>query len=247
MDTPQPSPAVLPADGRVIAITGASRGLGAAIARRLHADGYTLALGVRDVAATRSRLNLQARCSFHHFDALDPASADSFIDAAKQAHGKLDGLINNAGVLRRFSFDHPDERALDEMWAVNVKAPFRTIARALPALKASGHGRIVNIASTDAKRYRDPSAPLGYVMSKHALLALSHAAKFAGWEDGVRVTALCPGAIDTELIAGLPGATPAANRLKPETVAEAVSLLLRLPNAATVAELVMNTRLEANF
>ncbi|MCX7322952.1 MAG: SDR family NAD(P)-dependent oxidoreductase [Hyphomicrobiales bacterium] len=241
------SPAVLPVDGRVIAITGASRGLGAAIARRLHADGYTLALGVRDVAATRSRLDLAGRCTFHHFDALDAGSADVFIDEAIAAHGKLDGLINNAGVLRRFSFDHPDERALDEMWAVNVKAPFRTIVRALPALKASGHGRIVNIASTDAKRVRDPSAPLGYVMSKHALLALSHAAKFAGWEDGVRVTALCPGAIDTELIAGLPGATPAANRLKPETVAEAVSLLLRLPNAATVAEMVMNTRLEANF
>lgn len=241
------SPTLLPVEGRVIAITGASRGLGAAIARRLHADGYALALGVRDVTATQSRLDLAGRCTVHHFDALDARSADVFIDAAIAAHGKLDGLINNAGVLRRFSFDHPDERALDEMWAVNVKAPFRTIARALPALKASGHGRIVNIASTDAKRYRDPSAPLGYVMSKHALLALSHAAKFAGWEEGVRVTALCPGAIDTELIAGLPGATPSANRLKPETVAEAVSLLLRLPNAATVAEMVMNTRLEANF
>jgi NAD(P)-dependent dehydrogenase (short-subunit alcohol dehydrogenase family) len=163
------------------------------------------------------------------------------------SHGRLDGLVNNAGVLRRFGFDHPDEEALDEMWTVNVKAPFRTIRHALPALKASGHGRIINIASTDAKRYRDQTAPLGYVMSKHALLALSHAAKFAGWEEGVRVTALCPGAIDTELIAGLPGATPAANRLRPETVAEAVSLLLHLPNAATVAEMIMNTRLEASY
>ncbi|MGL4441399.1 MAG: SDR family oxidoreductase [Bosea sp. (in: a-proteobacteria)] len=247
MTSTRTNPTVLEAVGRVIAITGASRGLGAAIALRLHADGYTVALGVRDIAATRTRLRLDERCTFHRFDALDPASADSFIDEAIAVHGKLDGLINNAGVLRRFSFDHPDENALDEMWAVNVKAPFRTISRALPALKATGHGRIINIASTDAKRYRDPSAPLGYVMSKHALLALSHAAKFAGWEDGVRVTALCPGAIDTELIAGLPGATAAANRLKPETVAEAVSLLLRLPNAATVAEMVMNTRLEANF
>ncbi len=133
------------------------------------------------------------------------------------------------------------------MWTVNVKAPFRTINAAMPHLKASGHGRIVNVASTDAKRYRDPTAPLGYVMSKHALLALSHAAKFAGWQDGVRVTALCPGAIDTELIAGLPGATPAANRLDPATVAETVALLLRLPDAATVAELVINTRLEASL
>jgi NAD(P)-dependent dehydrogenase (short-subunit alcohol dehydrogenase family) len=238
---------MLPAAGRVVALTGASRGLGAAIARRLHADGFTLALGVRDVAATRARLGFESRCTYHVFDALDAASAGAFIAAAAAAHGRLDALINNAGVLRRFGFDHPDEVALDEMWTVNVKAAFRTISAAMPHLVATGNGRIVNIASTDAKRYRDPTAPLGYVMTKHALLALSHAAKFAGWNEGVRVTALCPGAIDTELIAGLPGATPAANRLKPETVAEAASLLLRLPNAATVAELVMNTRLEATL
>ncbi len=238
---------MLPAEGRVVAITGASRGLGAAIARRLHAEGFTLALGVRDPAAARQRLGLDERCTIHPFDALDAGSAEAFIAAAVAAHGRLDALVNNAGVLRRFGFDHPDEAALDEMWAVNVKAPFRTILAAMPHLKAAGHGRIVNVASTDAKRYRDPTAPLGYVMSKHALLAVSHAAKFAGWQDGVRVTALCPGAIDTELIAGLPGATPAANRLDPATVAEAVALLLRLPDSATVAELVMNTRLEASL
>ncbi len=238
---------LLPVEGRVIAITGASRGLGAAIARRLHAEGFTLALGVRDPVAARRRLGLAERCSFHAFDALEPASAEAFITGAVATYGRLDGLVNNAGVLRRFGFDHPDEAALDEMWTVNVKAPFRTINAAMPHLKASGHGRIVNVASTDAKRYRDPTAPLGYVMSKHALLALSHAAKFAGWQDGVRVTALCPGAIDTELIAGLPGATPAANRLDPATVAETVALLLRLPDAATVAELVINTRLEASL
>ena len=84
-------------------------------------------------------------------------------------------------------------------------------------------------------------------MSKHALLALSHAAKFAGWDAGVRVTALCPGAIDTELVAGLAGVTPGANRLAPDTVAEIVSLLLRLPNTATIAELVVNTRLESTL
>jgi NAD(P)-dependent dehydrogenase (short-subunit alcohol dehydrogenase family) len=247
MSATNDSAAMLPAAGRVIAITGASRGLGAAIARRLHADGFTLALGVRDVAATATRLGFDRRCTIHPFDAKDSGSAEAWIDAVVKSHGRLDGLVNNAGVLRRFGFDHPDEDALDEMWTVNVKAPFRTIRSALPHLKAAGHGRIVNIASTDAKRFRDPTAPLGYVMSKHALLALSHAARFAGWEDGVRVTALCPGAIDTELISGLPGATPAANRLMPETVAEAVSLLLRLPDAATVAEMVMNTRLEASL
>ena len=75
-------------------------------------------------------------------------------------------------------------------------------------------------------------------MTKHAVLALSHAARFAGWDHGVRVTALCPGAVDTDFVAGIPGVTPAANRIAPETIAETVAFLLRLPNNASVAELV---------
>lgn len=116
--------------------------------------------------------------------------------------------MNNAGILKAVSFEHGGEAELDEMWAVNVKGPFRVIRAALPHLRAAGHGRLVNIASTDGKRIRDRSAPFGYAMTKHALMALTHAARFAGYEDGLRATALCPGAIDTDLIANLPGATP---------------------------------------
>ncbi len=238
---------LLPAQGRVVLITGASRGLGAAIARRLFDEGFTLALGVRDPAATAATLKLDAgRCSFHPFDAMEPGAGPALVAVALKQHGRLDALINNAGVLKPFGFADADEAALDAMLTVNVKAPFRLIRAALPHLKTAGHGRIINVASTDAKRYRE-GAPLGYAMSKHALLALSHAAKFESWQDGVRVTALCPGAIETDLISGLPGVTPSAGRLKPETVAEMVALLLRLPNTATISELVMNTRLEANL
>jgi NAD(P)-dependent dehydrogenase (short-subunit alcohol dehydrogenase family) len=238
--------AMLPAAGRVVAISGAGRGLGAAIARRLHAEGFALACGVRD-PSRRLALPEGPRVTWHRYDATDPESAAGWIEAAVAAHGRLDALVNNAGILKRFTLDEGDEAALDEMWAVNVKGPLRAIRAAMPHLRATGQGRIVNIASTDGKRIRDPSAPLGYAMTKHALMALTHAARFAGHEQGVRATALCPGAIDTELIAGLVGATPAAGRLKPETVAEIVCLLLRLPNQANVAELVVNTRLEATL
>ena len=131
--------------------------------------------------------------------------------------GRLDALINNAGRIRPLSFAEGEESVLDELWAVNVKAPFRLIKLALPHLAQSGHGRIINIASTDAKRYRDASVSIAYAATKHAVLALSHAAKFAGWEHGVRVTALCPGAVDTDFIAGLPGVTPgpAGSRRRP--------------------------------
>ncbi len=240
--------AMLSAEGRVIAVSGASRGLGAAIARRLHADGFTLALGARDPKGARARLGLaDDRVSFHLFDAERLDTVEAWIEAATTRHGRLDGLVNNAGILRRVTFEDGDETELDALWQVNVKAPYRAIRTALPHLKATGSGRIVNVASTDGKRIRDASVSLGYAMVKHALVAMSHAAKFAGWDQGLRVTALCPGAIETDLIAGLPGVTPAANRLAPETVAEVVSFLLRLPNQATVSELVVNTRLESTL
>lgn len=235
--------------GRVILISGASRGIGAAIARRLHADGYTLSLGARDPKAASDALGAhdQARVMTARFDALDVDSASRWIAATAERFGRIDGLINNAGILRMVRFDEGDEAAMNEMWSVNVMAPFRLLRLALPHLRRAGHGRVVNIASTDAKRFRDATSSIGYVMTKHAVLVLSHAAKFAGWDDGVRVTALCPGAVETDLIAGLAGATPAAGRMKPETVAHTVSFLLTLPDTASVAELPMNTRLESTL
>lgn len=244
-----PAGALLPAEGRVAAISGAGRGLGAAIARRLHAEGFALALAARDPGRAAAAMKLEggARVTWHRFDTARPETAAGWIAEAVAAHGRLDALVNNAGILRRFTLEEGDEAELDEMWAVNVKGPLRAIRAAMPHLRAAGHGRLVNITSTDGKRIRDPSAPLGYAMTKHALMALTHAARFAGHADGVRATALCPGAIDTELIAGLAGATPPSGRLKPETVAECVCLLLRLPDQAHVAELVVNTRLESTL
>ena len=180
----------------------------------------------------------------HPFDATKPDTTEPWLAATIERFGRLDGLINNAGILRALDLRSGDESVLDEMWAVNVKAPFRLIRLALPHLEKTGHGRIINVASTDGKRYRD-GVSVAYTMTKHAVMALSHAAKFAGWEHGVRVTALCPGAVDTELVASVPGVVASANRIAPETVADTVSFLLSLPNNASVAELVMNTRLES--
>jgi NAD(P)-dependent dehydrogenase (short-subunit alcohol dehydrogenase family) len=224
-------------------LSGASRGIGLALARRLAADGYTLSLGVRSPDGSNLLGFDPARTLIRRFDAEEPGSAAEWVEATASRYGRIDALINNAGILRQIDFEEGDESVLDEVWAVNVKAPFRLIRHALPYLRDGGNGRIINVASTDGKRYR-PGVSIAYAMSKHAVMALSHAAKFAGWEDGVRVTALCPGAVNTELIASLPGVTPLADRIAPETLAETVSFLLRLPNSSSVAELVMNTRLE---
>lgn len=239
-----PGPArLLAPEGRVIMISGASRGIGLAIARRLAAEGYCLSLGVRDPAQFYTSGFAAETVFVQAFDAALPATALAWVEATAARFGRIDGLINNAGVLRQIDFNDGDEALLDEIWAINVKAPFRLIRHALPHLARVENGRIINIASTDGKRYR-PGVSIGYTMSKHAVMALTHAAKFAGWDQGVRATALCPGAVDTDLIAGIPGVTPRHDRIDPDTIAETIAFLLRLPNSSSVAELVMNTRLE---
>ncbi len=242
MEEAAPAQMLTPAD-RVVMISGASRGIGLAIARRLAGEGYCLSLGVRDPRRFAAADFDPDRILVHRFDALEPESAADWVAATAARFGRIDALINNAGILRAIDFETGDEAVLDEVWAVNVKAPFRLIRHALPHLAEAGNGRIINIASTDGKRYR-PGVSIGYTMSKHAVMALTQAAKFAGWDRGVRATALCPGAVDTDLIAGIPGVTSRQDRIAPETLAETVSFLLRLPNSSSVAELVMNTRLE---
>ena len=176
----------------------------------------------------------------------DLASFASVRACARSVRGAVDQismLINNAGAVstgHRMSID-----GFELTFATNHLGPF--LLTSLLTDRMTITGRIINVASTDAKRYRDASVSIAYAISKHALLALSHAAKFAGWDEGVRVTALCPGAVDTELVASVAGVTPSANRLKPKTIADIVALLLSLPNAASISELVVNTRLESTL
>ena len=230
-------------------VSGGARGLGAAIVARCLADGHRVSVGARRPEAVAEAFpDVESeQLTAHRFDADEPRTAQDWVDATVTAMGPPDSLINNAGIIRMVDFAQGDESDLDDLWQVNVKGPFRLIRAALPHLIGSGRGRVVNIASTDAKRYRDKTASIGYVMTKQALLAMTHAVRFAGWDEGLRGTAICPGAIDTEMIADLPGVTPKAQRLRPETVAEIASLVLRLPNQASVPEIVANTRLEGTI
>ncbi len=227
---------------KVVMISGGGRGLGAAITETLLGAGWAVSLGLRDLS--QADRFASDRTFAARFDALDPATAPAWVDATVSRFGRLDALVNNAGVLRMVDFNQGDEADLDAMWDVNVKAPFRLLRAAMPHLKATGAGRVVNIASTDGKRFRQGSS-IGYSMTKHAVVALTQAVRMEGWDDGVRATAICPGAIDTDLIANIPGVMPKADRLTPETVAAVVAFALSLPNQASVPEIVANTRLES--
>ena len=227
--------------GRVAMVSGANRGMGAVIAARLAADGYRLSLGARrtDVLAESAPDIGPERLRLNHHDATDVDSARRWVEATVERFGGIDVLINNAGIVDRTGLESMDEDVLDEMWAVNVKGPLRLTRLALPHLRRSGTGRVINMASLSAKRVKGDAIP-GYSMTKFALLALSHAVRQISWGDGVRVTAVCPGPVATDMM------DPDDDTItQPADVADLVATLIALPNTASVSELLITCRLEA--
>jgi NAD(P)-dependent dehydrogenase (short-subunit alcohol dehydrogenase family) len=221
---------------------------------RLHADGYTISLGGRDTTALQAVVDawsesddsgsVSAPGSVHHFDATDGDSARRWVDDTLAAHGSIDALINNAGILNGFGLDDYDEAAFDEMLNVNVKMPTLLTHLTLPHLRVSGHGRVINIASLSGKRVKGGFSP-GYAMSKHAVMALTHATRQHGWPDGIRATAICPSFVATDMIAEVDtGAEPV---IDPSDIAHVVATALALPNHASVPEIAVNCRLEDLF
>ncbi len=232
---------MLSPDGRVIMVSGANRGIGHAIAEALHDAGYTLSLGARDPASLdQETMDWDAeRVMTNRYDAEDQASHHQWVAATMGRFGRIDGLVNNAGMAVRVTVEDYKDEALDRMWAVNVKAPLSMIRTALPHLRRSGSGRIINVASIAGKAVYNNNA--GYAMTKFAAVALSHATRHAGWDDGVRCTALCPGFVATDMTADVE-TFPHDQMMEPGDIAEIVLTLLALSNNASVAELVVNCR-----
>ncbi len=225
-------------------ISGANRGIGLAIARRLAADGALVSLGARDLDALgEATADIDPdRVLRHRYDATEIGSDQAWLGATLERHGRLEGLVNCAGLLESVTFDDADEAALDRMWEVNVKAPFRLTRLALPHLRAAGTGRVVNLGSLSGVRIANDE--VGYAMTKFAVTALSHATKRAGWEDGIRVTNVCPGFVDTEMPLVLAPDLDGSTVIQPEDLAHLVSAVMRLPNTAAVAQLNVACRLE---
>ncbi|MCE7028880.1 SDR family NAD(P)-dependent oxidoreductase [Jiella avicenniae] len=231
----------------VAMITGANRGIGLAIARELAGRGYRLSLGLRDPSTLPEELKA-ADPILTVYDAGDPAAARRFVEATLEAAGRIDVLVNNAGISRDLKLmpeppqdDAEMEEALDALLEINVKAPFRLTRAALPALCRAGNGRIVTLASLSGKRVLGLGA--GYQMTKHAAVALSHAARRAGWDQGVRACAVCPGFVATDMTSHH-DELPRHEITQPEDLARLVAEVVTLPNSASVAELHVNWRYE---
>jgi NAD(P)-dependent dehydrogenase (short-subunit alcohol dehydrogenase family) len=224
--------------GRVAMISGASRGIGRAIAERLQARGYRISAGVRTPASVVAAHDVMVQ----RYDAERADDAAAWVAATMARFGRIDAVVNAAGISTpRVRLDEADETALDGMWRVNVKGPLRVIRAALPHLKAAGEGRVINIASLSGKRVANEN--FGYAISKFALIALTQSVRREGWDAGIRATALCPGFVATDMTAYVTTA-PREKMTRPEDIAVLAETLLLLPNTATIGELLVNWRLE---
>lgn len=228
--------------GAVVLVSGANRGIGAAVASELLANGYRVSMGARRPGSLVEAHGPEDRNTHYaEFDAFRADTAAQWVSRALERFGRIDALVNNAGSAEQVSLHDDNEDALDRLWAVNAKAPLRLTRLCLPHLERSGRGRIVNIASLSGKRVKN--AFVGYNMTKFAMMGLTHTTRHVAWDKGVRATVICPSFVRTDMSAYTDKLKP-EDMIQPETIAQMVRTAIELPNNAAVAEMLVNCRLE---
>lgn len=235
---------------RVALISGASRGIGAAVAERLLADGWAVSLGVRatgrpDWMAGLSEATLAERVQLQPYDATNAAADDRWAAAALARFGRIDAVVANAGIMIPRTVIEADDADIRALMEVNVLAPRRLAKAAWPALESCGRGRVVILASLSGKRVKSAKAG-SYSLSKFAAVALAHALRHEGFAKGIRATAVCPGFVATDMALGLSDRA-AADMTDPRDLARIIAMILDLPNEASVAEFAVNCQLEESF
>lgn len=226
-----------PLDGRVAIVTGASRGIGAGIAARLIAAGAR----VLGVSRTRARVDGEAFVQIE-CDVTAPDAPERVLAGALDAFGRVDALVNNAGLLVEGPCWEQDDAALDATLALNLTAPFRLAQRVAAHWAARGEpGVVVNVCSVESQVAWSRPPHAAYAASKGGLLGLTRAMALELAERSIRVVALGPGIVATEMTGegAQYGAIPLGHRLgTPEEMGEVAVFLISDAAAYVTGEIV---------
>jgi NAD(P)-dependent dehydrogenase (short-subunit alcohol dehydrogenase family) len=232
---------------KTAAVTGASRGIGRAVALKLAREGFGVIAVARDAAALSALAKEASGIRTVEADLANPAG----VARACEAVAAVDVLVNNAGIAMSAPIHKTSDEDYARVMAINVTAPFMLCRAVLPAMAQRGGGRVINIASTAAlKGFKYTSA---YCASKHALLGLTRALALEWAHKNVTVNAVCPGWTDTDMFArsaqtvskttgrseaesreALAKLIPTGRPTRPEEVAELVWFLSASPAATAV-------------
>lgn len=186
-------------EGKVVVITGASSGLGEATARHLAAEGAKLVLGARRLdrlQALAQEIGLPASAAVET-DVTDSAAVQRLVDAAVEAHGRIDVIVNNAGLMPLSPLERRRIGDWDRMIDVNVKGVLYGIAAALPHMARQKSGHIINVSSVAGHKVRPGTAV--YAATKAAVRMLSEGLRQEVKPYNIRTTIISPGAVESEL------------------------------------------------
>lgn len=186
-------------EGKVVVITGASSGLGEAAARALAESGAKLVLGARRIERLRELANeiQQGADAAVQTDVTDPEQVRRLVDHAVDRHGRIDVILNNAGLMPHSPLERLKIQEWDRMIDVNIKGVLYGIAAALPHMIRQKSGHIINTSSVAGHKVRPGSAV--YAATKHAVRVISEGLRMEVKPHNIRTTVISPGAVESEL------------------------------------------------
>jgi len=233
-------------EGKVVVITGASSGLGEATARHLAAQGATVVLGARRrerIEALAGELSAGGSAALAvQTDVTDRAQVSALVDAAMARFGRIDVMLNNAGLMPHSPLDRLKVDDWDQMVDVNIKGVLYGIAAALPHMIAQRSGHIINVSSVAGHKVRTGSVV--YSATKHAVRVISEGLRQEVKPHGLRTTIISPGAVDTELPNSITEPDVADNirkfyeiAISPASFARAVAYAIGQPDDVDINEI----------
>ena len=214
-------------DGKVALVSGAARGIGAAIAEALALNGAKVVIGdVLDEEGQARAEQIGPSATYVHLDVRNPDDWSAAVATAVERYGKLDVLVNNAGIAQAAPIDQYPHADWDKILAVNLTGPFNGIQAAVPAMKNADGGSIVGISSVAGLSAMPASA--GYVATKFGVRGLTKAAALDLGKYGIRVNSVHPGFISTPMTVAVPpdmSVVPLGRPGVPDDVAKLVVFL----------------------